>query len=178
MGSDMPFSSLGKLVDSYRQFDCGIHDIKYKSFTPGCPACDQERTITSLRVALQTVSSQLEVVSKKSQELQAQVDMVSSMRDAIPLLDESDTGFLKLSLYMYRDEKSVALRPTRGGKRGAVIGFIRMSRRDEPFAHHCASVGGLAIAEYLNEAINTYGQPKAMEIMTRALSPILPGSLS
>lgn len=171
-------SAASVYAEAYREFECGIHDLKYKSFRPGCPVCDLERRIQVIRDCLEQATNELRRASDQVALLRTQVDMVDSVREAMRLLNEDDTEFLKTSFYRWRDDKSVAVKPWRKAREAEKIyGFLVIQRQGPPFTHACTSVGGLAIAEYLDEAINTYGQPKGMQIMTRALSPLLPGSM-
>ena len=50
-----------------------------------------------------------------------------------------------------------------------------MQRIGDPYGHVCESMGGLAIAQYFDEATNSGGPAKAMEILARAFAEHLPG---
>lgn len=165
-------------------FDCGIHDITYTALRPGCPICDAERKVREMQHAMTEMRNQLAVAVDNIAKLQVQVDIVHAIREAVSLLDDGDMSFLKTVLYMHRDEKSVALKVTHGSnvkrKKYEYIppnGFIVIPRRGEPYGHVCTSVGGLAIAEYFEEAANVGGPAVAMQMLTRGMAQHLPGAI-
>lgn len=165
-------------------FECGIHELSYKSHRAGCPACESERALRDLRRANQELSGKLEIAYGELQKLRVQTDIVSAIREAADILDDNDMAFLKSVLYEWRDTKSLAIKTTHGaglksrrGKRPAPNGFIVMPRKGDPYGHICSSVGGLAIAEYYDEATNTVGGARAMEFLVKGMSIHLPGAL-
>ena len=158
-------------------FECGIHDITYKDLRPGCPVCKLERQVEELRDALLKARNELQVTYDQNARLEAQNNFVFAIKEASTLLDDQDMGFLKSTLYEWRDNKSLGLKPTHGGDNGEANGFIVMPRKGDPYAHLCVSVGGLAIAQYFDEAVNSVGNAKAMEHLVRGMADHLPGSL-
>jgi hypothetical protein len=82
----------------------------------------------------------------------------------------------------------VALKVTHGKpaagkriKRGEKLppnGFMALPRKGDPEGHLATSIGGLAMAEYLDEAITTHGSAMAMGIMLKAWWKVLPGAQS
>jgi hypothetical protein len=162
-------------------FQCGIHDLEYKAFRAGCPACEAEREMHLMRGALQKVKGELELIAAENHRLKIQVDIVYAIREAVEVLGDDDMAFLKSVLYMWRDEKSVGMKTTHGarkrGKQAPPNGFIVMPRKGDPYGHLCSSVGGLAIAEYFDEAVNSVGPAKAMEFLVKGMSAHLPGAV-
>lgn len=167
-------------ANAYRDHECGIHDLTYKSFKAGCPLCEATRTIEQLRYSMQEMRNRIGLLEDENHKLKDQVDLIYAIRTAMDLLDASDTAFLKAVLYQWRDEKSLALKATHGGnstRRDAVAnGFIVIPRHQDPYGHTCSSVGGMAIAEYFDEAMKTGGPHFAMGTLSRGLAPLLPGS--
>lgn len=161
-----------------KKFDCGAHSITYSAFSAGCPLCRVERELLAVREALLETKNKLEVVMTENRKLKADVDLIFSIQEAASLLDDDDMAFLKVSLYQWRDKKTVGLKVTHGGKgkKRSANGFIQMHRHQDPVGYACTSVGGLAIASYFEEAVNSLGAAKAMEILARGLSKHLPGT--
>lgn len=158
-------------------FECGIHEISYKSLRPGCPMCELEREVLVLRDALGKLKNELALTHDQNVRLEAQNNFVFAIKEATALLDDEDMGFLKSVLYEWRDTKSLGLKPTHGGESREANGFIVMPRRGDPYAHLCTSVGGLAIAQYFDEAVNSVGNAKAMEHLVRGMAEHLPGTI-
>lgn len=166
-----------------KQFECGIHGLTYEAYRAGCPVCEMEREVNQMRAALQEVRNQLERVTEENHRLKVQTDITAAIREAALILDDNDLAFLKAVLYEWRDSKSVALKTThgtKGKKRGrgqrAPNGFIAMPRAGDPYGHICTSMGGLAIAEYFDEATNTVGGAQAMAFLVRGMANHLPGA--
>lgn len=169
------YSATTYTVQSY---DCGIHEISYKSIRPGCPLCEADREIDSLRDALHKLKNEVAVLHEQNVRLEAQTNFVYAIKEATALLGEDDMAFLKAVLYEWRDTKALGLKVTHGGDDRQANGFIAMPRRGEPYAHACSSVGGLAIVEYFDEATNSVGNAKAMEMLVRGMADHLPGAVS
>lgn len=169
-------------------YDCGIHDITYKAYKPGCPLCSSEREKQQIQAAAKEMRGKLELLHQENQKLKLQVDISYAIREAAELLDDDDMAFFKAVLYEWRDTKSVALKVTHGGAKTSTSrskrkpippnGFIVMPRQGDPYGHVCSSMGGLAIAEYFVEAQNSVGPAKAMELLVRGMSPYLPGAIT
>lgn len=166
-----------------RPFECGIHNITYEAARAGCPMCASERQVNQMRSALKDAQNQLQILTEQNLQLKVQVDIVAAIREATQILDDNDMAFLKTVLYEWRDQKSVALKTTHGPRKKKrevppPNGFIAMPRSGDPYGHLCTSVGGLAIAEYLDEAINTVGPANAMTLLVRGMSSHLPGAIT
>jgi hypothetical protein len=164
-----------------KQFECGIHDITYMAYSAGCPACEIQREVTQLRAAMKEVKNRLELFADENMRLKVQTDIVAAIREASLILDDNDLSFLKVVLYEWRDKKSIGLKTTHGkrkrGQRGnpPPNGFIAIPREGDPYGHLCTSMGGLAIAEYFDEACNTEGPAKAMAFLVKGMHSHLPG---
>jgi hypothetical protein len=166
-----------------KQFECGIHAVTYMSHHAGCPVCQAERDLESMRNAVRELKQKLEFVSEENHRLQTQVDIVTAIREAALILDDNDLEFLKVVLYQWRDAKSIGLKTTHGARmkqrKGEPLpanGFIVMPRQGDPYGHVCTSMGGVAIAEYFDEATNTVGPARAMDFLVKGLCHILPGA--
>lgn len=165
-----------------KPFECGIHAITYMAFQAGCPVCQAERDVSSMREAIRELKQKLEYVTNENLKLRTQTDIVSAIREAALILNDDDLEFFKVVLYQWRDEKSVSLKTTHGARmkqrKGEPLpanGFIVMPRQGDPYGHTCTSMGGVAIAEYFDEATNTVGPAKAMEFLVKGLASQLPG---
>lgn len=167
-------TSGGRRVD--KDFECGIHMLTYKAARPGCPVCLLEREVKELRTALQEVRNQLERTHDQNVRLESENNFIFAIKEAAEVLDEDDMAFLKTVLYEWRDTKGLGLKTTHGKNRRA-NGFIVMPRNGEPWAHTCHSIGGMAIADYFDEATNSVGSAKAMEHMVRGFAAHLPGAV-
>jgi hypothetical protein len=148
--------------------------------------CILERDYDEVRAELISHKNELKLATGQLARLQAQVDVQSAMRAAIAILDDSDFEWLKLQMYQYKIDKSVMLKPTHGKvaggarlKRGDKLppnGFMTVPKRGDPEAHAATSLGGLAMAEYLDEAITCFGSAQAMGVMLKAWWKALPGA--
>lgn len=163
-----------------KSFECGIHNLEYRAHRAGCPVCEAERDVESMRNALMEAKNKLRIASERNHQLESWWDLSMAIRDAIPLLDDDDLVFLKTTLYEWRNRKSLSMKVTHGpAKRRrqppAPNGFLVMPRRGDPYGHLCTSVGGVAIADYFDEALNSYGAIQAMTLLVRGFSQHLPG---
>lgn len=163
-----------------KQFECGIHDVTYMALRAGCPVCEMEREVNRMRDALKDARNALSLVTEENARLKVQTDILAAIREAAPALDDNDMAFLKAVLYEFRDDKSIGLKTTHGPKLKkrdipSANGFIAMPRKGDPYGHVCTSVGGLAIAEYFDEATNSFGGAQAMTLLVRGMSAYLPG---
>lgn len=163
-----------------KSFDCGIHMISYESDRPGCPVCYLERQDAELRRAVTELKNKLHLQNDKLRQLESFFDVTVAIREAIPLLDDDDLAFLKATCYEWRNNKSLTLKVTRGARKkkrepSSPNGFIVVPRTGDPYGHLCGSVGGLAIAEYFDEAMNGFGAIRAMELLIKGMAQHLPG---
>jgi hypothetical protein len=148
--------------------------------------CILEDKYERVRAELVARRNELKVASGQLTRLQTQVDLQSAMRAAIDILDDNDFAWLKVQMYQYKIDKSVMLKATHGKvaggarlKRGEKLpanGFMTVPRTGDPEAHSATSLGGLAMANYLDEAITCFGSAQAMGIMLRAWWKALPGA--
>lgn len=168
---------------------CPTHLIEYYALAgeaPQCPMCILERKYDEVRAELVTRRNELKVAGVQLTRLQTQVDLQSAMRAAIDILDDNDFAWLKVQMYQYKIDKSVMLKATHGKlagrarlKRGEKLpanGFMTVPRSGDPEAHAATSLGGLAMANYLDEAVTCFGSAQAMGIMLRAWWKALPGA--
>ena len=160
-----------------QQFECGIHEITYKDVRPGCPVCKLERQNEELREALMKLKNELSVTHDQNVRLETQSNFVFAIKEATALLDDEDMAFLKSVLYEWRDTKGLGLKTTHGGESHEANGFIVMPRNGDPYGHLCTSMGGVAIAEYFDEATNSVGNAKATEMLVRGMAEHLPGTV-
>lgn len=168
-----------------RHFKCSRCQIVYSHVTsdsarqidPKCPLCVQEVKTEQMRLSLQNVTAKVELLERQNRDLDGQVNIQSSFRDALDLLDEEDRGFLKTVMYQWRQDKSVVLKVTHSTE-GRATGFIADYRRADPWAHSCSSIGGSAIAAYYEEALRSVGSAQAMQLLLRAAQHLLPGATS
>ena len=164
------------------KFSCSEHAITY--YMPNgtkalCPACDADRILAEMRKALDEVNNKNRMLHDENQRLRVQVDLVQAIRDAVEVTGTEDLMFLKTVLYQWKIDRSIALKVTHGRKKSrsaAPNGFIAMPRGGEPEGYACTSIGGLAIAEYFEEAVNTVGSAQAMILLVRAMAKLLPGA--
>lgn len=172
----------GMRQQKLKKFDCGIHDLTYQAIRAGCPACEADRDVTAMRHALEDTRNKLALLTEQNHQMRIQIDIVAAMREATEILDDHDMAFLKTVLYTWRDTKSLGLKTTHGSRKGkrevpAANGFIVMPREGDPYGHLLTSMGGLAIADYFDEATRTVGPAKAMEFLVKGMSAHLPGAI-
>lgn len=170
---------------------CSTHLIEY--YAPSgkrarCPQCMMERDYDEMKAQLIARENELKIATNELNRLRVQVDVLGAIRAAIDALDDNDYLWLKLQMYQYKIDKSVMLKATHGKvaggkrlKRGDKLppnGFMTVPKHGDPEAHQATSLGGLAMAEYLDEAITCFGSAQAMGIMLRAWWKALPGAQS
>ena len=170
------------------KYSCSTHYVTY--YMPNgeralCPACDAEKQTSDLREALKESQNRAERLHEENRKLRLQTDVVESIKDALDVTGHDDLMFLKEVLYRWKIDRSIALKVTHGTSLGskkkkrdaqAPNGFIAMPRGGEPEGYACSSLGGLAIAEYFEEALNTVGSAQAMILLVRAMAKQLPGA--
>lgn len=164
------------------RYSCSTHAITYHTTDrkPLCPMCDLENHTVDVQESLKKLANQVELLHAENKRLRTQVDLVDAMREAIDIIGRDDLMFLKTVLYQWKIDRSIALKVTHGASRQsrkrAPNGFIAMPRDGDPLGYACTSLGGLAMAEYLEEAINTVGSAQAMVLLVRAMARHLPGA--
>lgn len=167
---------------------CEPHSIDYYVAAGDrvrCPMCHLQRAFDETRAQALSQRNELDQLRAQMSRLQAQVDVQSAIRQALPLLDDNDYLWLKVQMYQYKIDKSLTLKVTHGRLAGGVRlrrgeklpanGFMTVPRRGDPEAHMATSFGGLAIADYLDEAIALHGSAQAMGLMLKAWWKALPG---
>lgn len=164
------------------RYACSKCDITYyvkSGPKPKCPVCEAQRRILELRNTMAAMRNQIEQLEGVNRRMAASLDLVTAMRDAVPLIGPDDLIFLKSVLYRYRAEaSSIHLRITHGAAkrksgRPPANGFLAVLRGGDPEAHTCTSIGGVAIAGYYEEALRASGVPTAMATIMRALNRTL-----
>lgn len=149
---------------------------------PRCPLCDAEAKLVDLRQALTVQRNLVQRLEESVEAMRSHLDLVFAMRSALEITSSEDLAFLKSVLYRHRQDKgSVNLRTTHGKaiKRGRSLppanGFLVQCRYGEIETHLCVSLGGLALAGYFDEAMQSLGQPTAMTLTMKALHETLTG---
>lgn len=167
-----------------KKYSCSTHGVTYLSFTPAplCPVCDAEEQLRITQEAMQKIRNEVKLLHEQNKRLRAQTDVTEAIREALGIIGQEDLLWLKEVLYQWKIDRSVSLKVTHGkvapgrSSRKAPNGFIAMYRGRDPEGYLCKSVGGLAVAEYLEEGINTVGSAQAMILLVRAFAKELPGA--
>lgn len=177
-------------VKSYAtKYRCDQHLVDYyipHGDVQRCPMCALEQKYDDVRAQVVQLDAELKTTTAQLDRYRVQVDLQTAIRSAIELLDDADYAWLKLQMYQYKVDKSVTLKVTHGklpaGKRIArgdklpANGFMALPRDGDPDGHICSSIGGVAMAEYLDEALTRVGSAQAMGIMLKAWWKALPGA--
>lgn len=171
-----------------KKLRCETHAIDYyvaEADSIKCPMCQLHKRTDDLRADLILAQNELKLARNELDRLKPQIDLQSAIKNALEILDDDDYAWLKLQMYQYKIEKSVMLKPTHGkleggrrlrrGEKLPANGFMTVPRHGDPEAHTASSLGGVAMAEYLDEAISCYGSAQAMGIMLKAWWKALPG---
>lgn len=167
---------------------CTGHQIDYYTAVGDrtrCPLCVMERDFDETKAQLLVAQNHLENAQNKLKKIEPQVSLQSAIRQAIEILEDDDYLWLKTQMYQYKIDKSVSLKATHGklaggrrvrrGEKLPANGFMSLPRHGDPEGYLATSLGGLAMAEYLDEAISCYGSAQAMGIMLKAWWTVLPG---
>lgn len=170
------------------KYACATHQISYYRIkgTPQqqrCPVCESDTKIEDLLVEMKDLKNQLSLAQESVLRLQPEVDLLSAIRETLDVLGEEDRLWLKTQLYQYKLDRSVTLHVTHGrpvgarsGSKNRANGFMAIPITGEPEAYPCTSIGGLAIANYCDEAISSMGSAKTMALLMRAMWRYLPGA--
>lgn len=174
-----------------KKFSCSTHYIEYhvaEGDRAQCPMCVLERDYDEARAQLLVRDQELNAARGQLERFRVQVDLLSAIRAAFAILGDDDYAWLKVQMYQYKIDKSVMLKATHGRLHGGqrikrgdklpVNGFMTVPRHGDPEAHLATSFGGLAIAEYLDEAVTCLGVSQAMGLMLKAWWKALPGGQS
>ncbi len=162
-------------VDGERWTQCGACHIRYITGRNGCPLCETKRQLLRATDAVTQMRNSLELQTDRLHDLEAEVDTARAMTNAIDLLDDRDTVFIKDVLYRYRsDVGAVALKThMHDSGHGPTPGFLAVFTQEDPVAHPCSSIGGAAIAAAYAKDAKAVGSAKALARLIRALAPML-----
>lgn len=173
------------------KYSCSTHLVSYYAPVNSpvhCPVCALEEEVEQVRTRYQTLANELEMARNKLERLQPQVDLVTAMRGALEVTEKDDLVWLKTQMYQYKIDKSVTLKVTHGKIAGSKRrrradterpnGFMALPRGGEPEGYLCTSIGGLAIADYFDEALHTVGSAQAMGMLLKAMWQVLPGAVT
>ena len=158
------------------QTRCFVHGVDHESST--CPACEYAEEIRRLTDDLNQKNAIIRKQNKDIQQLRAIVDLEESFTQAAAVLGEDDALWLKEQLYRYKLDRNIALKVITADKGPA--GFMVLSRETmgrEP-AHICTSIGGVGLANVLDEANSKLGPARAMDLMTSALWKLIRGGFN
>lgn len=170
------------------RFTCATHQVTYyvsRGDKQHCPVCSLEDQNTRFRAEISRLYNELQATTNQLERLRPQVDLQSAMKQALEVVDHDDLMWLKTQMYQYRLDKSVTLKVTHGRIAGNRTkpkgnlppnGFMAMPRRGDPEAYACRSIGGIALAEYFDEAVHTVGSAQAMGLLLKAMWTVLPGA--
>lgn len=169
----------------YSCSECQIFYYLPEASKAVCPLCDEKRAMTQVRDALFQVTNANHELQNEMERLKVQVDTLTAMKTSLDVISVEDLTFIKSVVYRWQaDRGKVAIKTThalpsgRGKRRSSKIdGFVAFFRGDEAEVHQCNSIGGLALAGYLEEAVALSGQIKAMEVLARAVLQHLKGSV-
>lgn len=170
---------------------CAAHLIEYylgQGDRKVCPMCELEHKMDDLKVMAIEANGQIKALQEENDRLRVQVEIGSAIKSAIAVLGEDDYAWLKIQMYQYKIDKSVQLKAThtgavspeaaRRGEKMPANGFMAIPRVGNPEAHMATSIGGIAMAGYLDEAMTCYGPAQGMGIMLKAWWQALPGGQS
>lgn len=169
----------------YSCSECQIFYYMQEGQKARCPLCEEKRATQQVRDALFKITNQTHELQNENERLKVQVDTLTAMKTSLDLISQEDLTFVKQVVYRWQaDRGRVAIKPTHGvpsgrGKRRSskVDGFVAIFRDADAEVHQCNSVGGLALAGYLEEAVALGGPVKAMETLARAVLQHLKGSV-
>lgn len=159
------------------KYVCSECEITYRGpelVKPVCPLCEQKKITQQVRDALFQATNANNMLTNELESLKVQVDQLAAMKAAFDTTSVEDLTFIKSVVYRWQaDRKAVALKPQHGrakGKRSRppINGFVAVFRNSDAEVHLCNSVGGLALASYLEEAIDLHGPISAMQTFVRA----------
>lgn len=154
---------------------CAVDYPALIGYRSTCPVCDADQRICALQKALQVETQRAELLALQLSRQRSALETSEAMRKAVTLLDSHDMTFLKTVLYMWRTDKALQLRVQHGPMRGAgrkshTKGFLLIPRTAEPEMHECTSVGGIAIAEEMDEEARRTSNLHAMNLLLRAMA--------
>lgn len=167
------------------KYTCAECLITYYATQAHCPLCDSNARLKHTQDALRQIQREIEFLTNANKNLAEAVDSTRAVRNALDLLDDPDRAFLKGVLYQWKADRGVNLRVTHTSattRKGRVKGtkpngFVAIFRGSDPVAHVCSSMGGVAIAEYYEEALRTVGHEKALNMLLKGFNELLPGAI-
>lgn len=167
------------------KYTCASCLITYYAPKAHCPLCDANERLKYTQQALLEAQRELEFLTNVNNRMAEQLDPTIAIKNALELLNDLDRAFLKTVLYQWKTDRNVNLRVTHTsarpvGKRRSPTrpnGFVSVSRGSEPVAHVCSSMGGIAIAEYYEEALRTVGHERALNMLLKGFVELLPGAI-
>ena len=154
---------------------CDRHFVQYRG--PACPVCLSEKELRRAKVRMGELNNAIKLLQRDKHALRAQLTHLDSMRMAFEIMEPEDRVVVKEMLYRWRqggEPISLALREERftskngAGTRHVVAGFV--SDGDK---HFCTSVGGVAMARALSEAVKIVGREEATLLLAKAMAPSL-----
>ena len=164
---------------------CAAHLIEYylgQDDRKVCPMCELEHKMDDLKVMAIEANGQIKALQEENDRLRVQVEIGAAIKSAISLLGDDDYSWLKVQMYQYKIDKSVQLKAvhtggaaTGRGEKPQATGFMAIPRAGNPEAYMATSIGGVAMAGYLDEALTCYGPAQGMGIMLKAWWQALPG---
>lgn len=169
---------------------CSACDITYRirlGQKAHCPLCEMIEINDQLRDKIFELTNAQNMVLNDLDRAKSEIDNLHAMKSALDTISTDDLVWVKAALYRWQsDRQRVTIRPLHGEKKGKrrgrapVTGFILFAR-DVPGGHAeeriCDSIGGIALAGYLEEATALVGQVKAVECMARAVMSRMTGDV-
>jgi len=167
----------------YSCSECRIFYYMSEGAKAHCPLCESQQVLLQVRDVVFRMTNANHELQNELMRLKVQVDTLTAMKNSLDLISTEDLTFIKSVVYRWQANRGhVAIKPThavprRGRKTAPLNGFVAMFRMGETEVHECNSVGGMALAGYLEEAVALGGQIKAMEVLARAVLQHLKGSV-
>lgn len=160
---------------------CAIRYEVTRGAQAHCPLCASERLAEDLMRQVDRLTDENVNLSKKLEMIAVQMDHITAIREAMPLVEGADLVFLKQVMYLYRDDRSYSLSALNGrvtmDRRGRVAkkqpirnALLLTGRGRESEEHLFTSIGGVAIVGYFDEMTREVGEKQAMVYLLRAVS--------
>lgn len=159
-----------------RTYQCTRCKVQYSADRPDCPLCDLRRRNKDLQTSISRLSNEVAALHEQNQQLRLALEPAEAIREALPLLNDTDRTFLKAALYQYRADHSTMLKATLG-RTGRANGFITRPRTGAPQVLVCTSLGGVAIARFYRTACQRSKEIAAMDQLLYAFTLELAGGL-
>lgn len=159
---------------------CDKHAIDYYTFEAQlivCPACDLESRVTQLEIDLKAARNAVDRLVNERDQAQKLVNMVAAMRDAVFLMDADDLVWVKAVVYRWRMDRSIKLKPLHDTKHEHPTGLMAVPTKGDPEARTCTSIGGVALAGFIEESNQSQGAEDTMSSLARAMHRHLQGGI-